>query len=269
MSTTTLGISLALAVTTASLYLYIGYVLRQRKVSTEARLARDLFAGWWLVIGTSSLLGAAQIVLYLLGWLPVWVFVTMSQLSLLAIFGGLWALQSYLVYLYRGSRRALVPLAVFYALLYIMTVGLLHWIGERHPYTTITDNGWALVALPKFELSQGIGLIAILVLLGPQVAAAVAYGRLFFKTRDRTQRYRIALLSGAIVGWFGTSLAAAAADASEGQTWQFLSRLIGLAAGAVILMAYRPPAWIRSRYGIQALGSEDVPAGVAPAKPQA
>lgn len=256
MVSDTLVLSAGLSVATASLYLYIGYVLRQRQVSPEARFARDLFAGWWLILGASGLLGVLQMALYMADALPVWLYLTFTSIALLAIFAALWALQCYLVYLYRGSRRAVVPLAIFYGLLYMFVIGLMQWVAETHPYTAITDNGWSLVAQPKFELSRGVGLIAVLVLVGPQMAAAFSYSRLFFKTHDRTQRYRIAMLSGAILGWFGTSLAAAAADASEGQTWQLLSRLIGLTAGAVILAAYRPPAWLRSRYGIRSLSEE-------------
>lgn len=249
----TLAIGALLSVATASLYLYIGAALRQRQVSREARLARDLFAAWWFILGVVGLLGVLPIVLYLGGHLPIWLYMTFSQLSLLAVFAALWALQCYLVYLYRGSHRALIPLAVFYLALYIFVVGLLMWTLVEHPYDRLADNGWTLALEPRLELSRAVGVIAVLILVGPQMVAAAAYARLFFKAQDRTQRYRIALLSGAILGWFGTSVAAAAADASEGAAWQLVSRLIGLAAGAVILAAYKPPRWVRQRYGVRGL----------------
>lgn len=249
----TLAIAAVLSVATACLYLYVGSVVRQRAVSREARLARDLFAAWWFILGLSGLLGVLPIVLYLGDRLPVWLYLTFSQLSLLAIFTALWALQCYLVYLYRGSHRALIPLGVFYLALYVFIAGLLMWVVVEHPYERIVDNGFTLVAEPRFEIGRGVGLVAVLILLGPQMVAAAGYFRLYFKAKDRTQKYRIALLSGAILGWFGTSLAATAADANEGQAWQLASRLIGLAAGAVILAAYKPPRWIRQRYGIRSL----------------
>jgi hypothetical protein len=249
----TLALGALLALATSGLYLYIGSVVAQRKVSAEARLARDLFAAWWFILGVSGMMGVVQVVLYMGGRLPIWLYLTFSQLALLWIFVALWALQCYLMYLYRGSHRALIPLGVFYLLLYVFIVGLLMWLMQEHPYTGITDNGWMLVAEPKYEIGRGVGLIAVLVLIGPQMVAAGAYLRLYTKANDRTQRYRIALLSGAILGWFGTSLSATAADASEGQTWQLVSRLIGLAAGAIILAAYKPPRWIRQRYSIRGI----------------
>jgi hypothetical protein len=252
----TLAISTALAFLSSVLYLYIGAVLRQRQVSSEARLARDLFAAWWIILGISGLVGATQLVLYMGGRLTVWMFLTVTQLSLLLIFVALWCLQCYLVYLYRGSRGAFLPLAGFYLALLVFCIGLIQWLATTHPYTGITDNGWSLVAEPRFELSRGVGLVAILLLVGPQMVAAASYALLYRKTSDRTQRYRIALLTGAILGWFGSSLVAGAADASEGQTWQLVSRLISLAAGAVILAAYKPPEFIRNRYGIRGLNDE-------------
>ena len=256
MTPNTLAISAVFSIATAALYLYIGAVLRQRQVSPGARLAKDLFAAWWIILGLSTLLGVLQLGLYATGNLPIWLYMTNSQLSLFLIFAALWALQCYLVYLYRGTTRAFVPLAAFYLAFYVFVVGVLMWVMVEHPYDRIADNGWTLAAEPEFEVGRGVGLIAILVLVGPQMAAAVAYARLYRKTTDRTQRYRIALLTGAILGWFGTSLLAAAANANEGAGWQLVSRLIGLTAGGIILAAYKPPGWIRRRFDIRGLDDE-------------
>ena len=256
MAANTLAIATGLSLATAALYLYIGFVLRQRQVSPEASLARDLFAAWWFILGVSGLLGVLQLILYSAGLLPIWLYTTFSQLVLLLIFVALWALQCYLVYLYRGSRRAFVPLAWFYLALYIFVIGLLQWTLVERPYESLTDNGWSIEPEPQLELGRVVGVIASLILIGPQMVAAIAYARLYAKTNDRTQRYRIALLTGSILGWFGTSLVASAADATSGQTWQVVSRLIGLTAGIIILAAYRPPGWIRRRYGIRSLEDE-------------
>lgn len=255
----TLALSTVLAIATATLYLYIGFVLRQRRVSDEARMARDLFGAWWVILGVTGLLGVLQIVLYTAGMLPIWLYTTFTQLALFLIFVALWALQCYLVYLYRGSRKAFVPLAWFYLLLYVLVVGLLNWVQAHHPYEAITDNGWMLRAEPQWELNRAVGVIAILILVGPQLVAAIAYARLYAKAQDRTQRYRIALLTGAIIGWFGTSLVATAADASESMAWQFTSRLIGLVAGGIILAAYKPPSFVKRRFDIRGLDDESHP----------
>jgi hypothetical protein len=259
MTTDTLAVSTGLALGTAALYLYIGFVLRQRQVSADAAMARDLFGAWWILLGVTGLLGVVQLILYTAGMLPIWLYMTFTQLALLLVFVALWALQCYLVYLYRGTRRAFVPLAWFYLAFYVFVLGLVQWVALEHPYTTLTDNGWTIRPEPRYEIGRGAGLVAALVLIGPQMVAAVAYARLFRKTRDRTQRYRIALLTGAILGWFGTSLLATAADASEGQAWQVISRLIGLAAGGIILAAYRPPAFVRRGFGIRSLDEESMP----------
>ena len=50
------------------------------------------------------------------------------------------------------------------------------------------------------DLGPAVGLVFSLLIIGPQLVAAIAYARLFSKTDDRTQRYRIALITGANKG---------------------------------------------------------------------
>lgn len=252
----TLVLGTAASVLVAGLYFYIANVVHGRKVSAEARLARDLFALWWGLLGLTSLLGATQVFLYVTGNLPVWLYLTVAQLTLFTLFVALWALQVYLVYLYRGSKRPVLPLAAFYLLLYTAIVGLLHWIG---PPDAIADNGWRLRTEPQADLGRGFGITFLLLLVGPQIIAAIAYARLYRRTSDRTQRYRIALLTGSIIVWFGTSaVVGAASDPDEVNVpWQIASRLLALAAALAILFAYKPPRWVRERYGIQAIETEE------------
>lgn len=262
MSQTTLLLSMLGTVATASLYLYVGQALHRRKVSPEGHLANAMFVLWWRSLGGLSLLSAGALALYMADRFPIWLYQAYVICVLLVIFLALWGLQFYLVYLYTGSRRSFVPLGLFYLALFIAVVGLIEYVGTPE---RITDNGWSLRTEPRVEFGTWFNVAFSVLLVGPQLVAAVAYARLYRKTDDRTQRYRIALVTGSIIVWFGTSLVASAFDASDNVTWQMASRVLSVIAVLVILMAYKPPSWVRERYGIRPIElASEAPAAAAP-----
>jgi uncharacterized membrane protein YidH (DUF202 family) len=254
MASTTLLVSIAGSLLTAVLYLYVGNVLRQRKVSDAARLANGMFVLWWQALGGLGLLGAGIFLLYLAGGLELWIYQTYITLVLLGLFVALWGLQFYLVYLYTGSKRSFVPLAVFYGILFVATMALIAYMGTPE---RIVDDGWSLKTEPDPpELGVAFGLAFTLVIIGPQLVAAIAYASLFTKAKDRTQRYRILLVTGSIIVWFGSGLVASGAQVSQDLSYQLFSRVISILGALVILMAYKPPMWIRTKYGIRGIDDE-------------
>ncbi|MFA5944837.1 MAG: hypothetical protein WC876_10270 [Candidatus Thermoplasmatota archaeon] len=256
MTTTTLAFSAAFSIVTSALYLYMGSVLRRRAVSQDAKLAQGMFVLWWESLGGLGLAGAGvQIIYAVRGGLPTWIYQAYVTFLLLVLFVALWGLQFYLVYLYTGSRRTFVPLGAFYAVLYLATLALIQWTWSQGPFEVV-DNGWALRTEPTVQLGAAASLLFTIVLVGPQVFAAVAYALLFRKTSDRTQRYRIALVAGSIIVWFGSSILGTAAQVSTDLSWQIISRSIGILGALVILMAYKPPHWVRAKYGIRSIVDE-------------
>ena len=253
MSQTTLALAMLGTILTSFLYIYIGRVIRLRKVSPDARLANGMFVLWWHSLGGLGFLGAVVVAVYMAGRLEIWMYQAYTTFVLLVLFLALWGLQFYLLYLYTGSKRWFMPLAAFYAALFLATEGLLQYIG---PPDAITDNGWQLQRLPEVELGRAFGLGFAALVIGPALVTAIAYAGLFRKTQDRTQRYRIALVTGAIIVWFGSSVVGTALDVNQGLGWQLFSRTIGILGAIVILMAYKPPKWVRDKYGIQATATE-------------
>lgn len=253
MSQSTLLLAALGSILTSTLYIYIGRVVRRRAVSAEARLANGMFAMWWHSLGGLGLLGALVMVVYLADGLEIWMYQAYITFVLLGLFMALWGLQFYLLYLYTGSRRWFLPLAAFYAALFLATEGLIEYIG---PPEEITDNGWQLQRLPEAELGQAFSLAFSALIIGPALVTAIAYARLFRKTQDRTQRYRIALVTGAIIVWFGSSVVGAVLDVTQSLGWQLFSRVIGIVGAVVILMAYKPPKWVRDKYGIHGSATE-------------
>jgi hypothetical protein len=254
MTQTTLALSIAGTMLTAFLYLYVGETLRRRPVSSDARLAHGMFVLWWDAIGGIGLLGGIVLLGYMAGVLNVWLYKTYTIIVLLGLFAALWGLQFYLVYLYTGSRKSFPLLGAFYTLLFTALLALVEWNWSK-PFV-ISDDGWQIVTLPKIELNPWAGLVFALVLLGPQVFAAVSYARLYRKTNDPTQKYRIALVTGTIIIWFGSSILGSAAQVSTTLQWQLFSRLVSILGALVILMAYKPPRWVREKYGIRSIKDE-------------
>ncbi|MGB0653508.1 MAG: hypothetical protein ACPGQL_09940 [Thermoplasmatota archaeon] len=251
--------ALAHSLIVASLYFWVGREVRRREVDGDDRIAQGAFASWWYALALSSVAGALTTALYLGHRLPIYVYQTLSHASLGLILLGLWGLLYYLVYLYTGSRRALVPLAAGYGLFYLFTVGLVNWVGAPE---ALTDNGWTVMASPEADLPVWVGLTFLVFLVGPQIGASWALFRLGRRLEDRSQRYRLFLVSLSIFVWFGASLVVAAVQTAQegddggGETslgWQIGSRVLALAAAATTLAAYRPPKWIQRRYGIEPL----------------
>ncbi len=256
MTQTTLAFSAVASLVTASLYLYVGRVLRRREVSPEARLANGMFVLWWQSLGYLGVAGVGIMGLYVAGHLEIWMYQAYVTFVLLILFLALWGLQFYLVYLYTGSKRSFKVLGIFYALLFVATLALIEYVGAPE---RIVDDGWSIRTEPRAEFGTLFNLGFALLLLGPQLVAAVAYGRLYFKTTDRTQRYRIAMISVSIIVWFGSSIIASAADLSDTLAWRLASRAISILAATGILAAYKPPAWVRKKYGVEGVKEAKAP----------
>lgn len=264
MSQTTLAIATLGSILTSLLYVYIGRVIRLRKVSPDARLANGMFVLWWHSLGALGFLGALTMMLYMAGTLDdrIWLFQAYTTVVILILFLALWGLQFYLLYLYTGSRRWFMPLAVFYSVLFLLTEGLIEYIGSPD---RVVDNGWQLKTeyldpatgeYGAVEFGMAFNLIFSALIIGPALLTAIAYARLYRKTDDRTQRYRIALVTGAIIVWFGSSVIGTALEVTGALAWQLFTRVIGILGAIVILMAYKPPRWVRERYRVDGVENE-------------
>lgn len=247
MGPPTLLLDAAIVLATAALYAYVGVVAWRRRVGGDAQLASDLFATWWFALAATT---AAGVVTRLLGWAGVTdlgLYLTVSQISLLGLCIALWGLLYYLLYLFSGRKQLIVPVSIFYVAFYSWIVYL---VTARPPIgVEVTD--WSVRLTYATELSSAALTAFILLLILPPLLGAIAYARLFFRVQDRTQRYRIGLVSFTIAAWFGTTLVVWILQVNQGFAWQVTSRLIGLAAAYLIYAAYRPPGWVRSRWGIR------------------
>jgi hypothetical protein len=259
----TLLVSAAFSLIASVIYAYVGYRLTRRSLPEGTRLAAYAFVAFWYGIAVSTLTGPTglQALLAAFGQVSLPAVLLMTQVGLVAISVGLWGLLYYLVYLYTGWHGVWKGLAAFYIAFYAF---LQYFIVDAGPVGLHTDR-WSVVVDYRKDLSgpdawmQPYVLALIIGLLVPQIVAALAYLTLAFRVHDPTQRYRVLLVSISILVWFATPFFALGADVAKQDTYQVVSRLIGLAAAITIYMAYQPPRWIRRRYGILALSDESKP----------
>lgn len=247
MANEALLLDAAIAFASGVVYAYVGWVTSRRRIGGEAQLAASLFSIWWYTLAAITVVGTAQRVLAYAGIFDLGVHATILHVVILALVAAFWALEYYLVYLFSGSKRWFAPISLYYSILYLW---ILYLIVYRQPTGVSIVDGrieWAYVRDASRAVRVALGLAFLL----PTLAGAFGYARLYFRVEGTTQRYRIALVSLTFLVWFTTSLVALGLQINDDRWWQEISRYFGLVAALFILAAYRPPGFVRRRWGIE------------------
>jgi hypothetical protein len=250
----TLLFSAAFSAASALIYSYIGWRLSRREVaSTQARLAWIFFTIWWHGLAASTLISGMLSLFGALDLTSLPLFITANHVSVLVSCLALLGLVYYLIYLFTGNSRTLLPLAIFYGIFYVL---LVYYDAASDP-VGVTVERWNAFISYRVPMTGLFLTLLLIMLLVPQILGGLAYFTLYFRVPQVTQKYRILLVSWSIIIWFVSPVIALAGGALEQDGWQISSRTIGLAAALTILMAYQPPRWIRQRFGILSLGEEN------------
>jgi hypothetical protein len=238
-----------LAFLSASIYFYVGRVLSHRHQSSSgAGMAWLMFVTWWYALALATLTGGMLSLLGAFGIIGLPLFITVTIINLLTTCVGLFGLVFYLLYLYTGRASLIWPLGIFYFFYY----GLLVYVVEASDPIGVTVNRWSTNL--QFQSIRGPLVVLVLILLVfPQILGSLAYFMLFFQVKDKTQKYRILLVSWSIIIWFLSAFLASVAGLSQQDWWQVISRLISFGAALTILFAYQPPSWIKRRFGVAAI----------------
>lgn len=241
-----------LSLATGAVYGYVGWRLSRRRVSGPSRLASGLFTAWWFTLCGFTLAGALVRLGAWAGVVDLPMYLTWTYLSLLAVCFALWALLYYLVYLLTGSRRLMTPLSVLYVLAYVAGV----YVVSAGRAEALAVERWTV----KLQYAQAphplAATLLLATILGPPIVAAAGYFRLYFRVEGATQRYRVGLVSVTFLTWFLSAMLAAASELNRVEWWPVASGVIGLLAALLIYLAYRPPGYVRRRYGVRAVDEE-------------
>jgi len=238
----------AFSFATAALYGYVARIVRKRNVyDPDSNRANLSFVIWWYALAALTLLGSARSFLGSVGVLDLPVHETISLLTIVPLVAALGGLLYYLLYIHTGRAGILRPLIVAHVALYVFYLYVSVWLQP----TGVRVETWNVSLDSSRELTGPLLGFTLFTILGPVLIAAIGYFTLFFRTHDRTTRYRIAVVSGAFVVWFGSALFAAVTQVGDASWWPIVSRLIALAATLALVTAYRPPAWLQERLGIR------------------
>lgn len=237
----------AFTLATGVLYLWVARFVVRRELSPEARPANRLFATWWLSLGLLYALSAAHTAAAGFGFTSLAITIVWLDVLLLIICAALWGLLGYLLYLYTGSRRLFVPLAFAYGAFAAALIALFAW---RDPIG-YKEGGIGVQIEYARQLSNGPQLILGLAVSLPILVAAVAYGSLYFRVKAKAPRYRIGMVAGAFLFQFGWSVLSTLLDLNDKYPDSFglyvWRQAVAIIVPIVIVIAYRPPAWIRAR----------------------
>lgn len=232
----------------AGIYFFLGLRLSRRPVSPAARLAAGQFALFWVGLAGVTLIGGAESLVAAFMPPPFALVATLLYLELLVLCVVLWALIGYLTFLFLG-RSLLVPLSAFYGLSYVL---LLYYIVASGPDGVVVTTG---AVSTSFATPVGGVLLAAVfaVLILPEFVASALYFALFFRTTDRTVRYRIAIVSWSLILWFGLSSVNLGSLLGGSLAAAVFGRSLGVLAAIAILLAYYPPRALRERFGVRGI----------------
>ena len=253
MAEPTLLLDAALALVSALVFAQVGRASMRRRIQGDGRLAATLFGVWWNGLAAILLANAIMRVLAFAGVTDLNVFLTLMYVNALVLCVALWALLYYLVYLFTGNKELMVPISAFYVACYAF---LMYFVTYQRP-ASVRIEPWEIGINFERELTGAPVVMLVLLIMLPPVLGAINYARLYRRVTDPTQKYRIGLISLTIIAWFGSALVAYTAGMGDQIWWSVGSRIVALAAAWLIYIAYRPPAWVRARYGIRAI---DAPA---------
>src|SRR5207247_1266585 len=162
----TLLLSALFALFAAGIYAYVGWRLSKRIVSSsEGRIAWQSFTVWWYGLAATTLIGGLLNLFGAFGLTILPLFVTATYINLLVICFALWGLLYYLIYLFTGNSRWLVPLAIFYILYYVL---LVYYITASVP-ERIKVARWSTTLAYHAPLTGPFFVILIVLLLLPQI----------------------------------------------------------------------------------------------------
>lgn len=249
MSTATLVTGVVVTLATAAVLAYVGRLTLHRRVSPRASEARTAFAAWWWAAAAVLAVGALHTLAGLAGVRAVDLHVLLLHVRAVPLAVAVWGLLFYLLYVYTGRAWLRWPVAAYaiafyvYFLVYIELAG--PWRVEVTPWE---------VRVLAIEPAAPAATLALGLLLGaPLTLASVLYGSLYFRLEERTQRFRVALVSLAFAALFATILVGFALRL-ETRTWfPLLYQVPSLVAALVVLFAHRPPAWARERWRVEAV----------------
>lgn len=242
------GLALGLAATTdvaiAGAYAYAGWLVASRARASASPAGVRLFAAWWIGIALTGLASATLAILAPRG-APLLVLDWIDQASLLTYATALVGFTSYLALLFLGTHRLTLPIAAAYAALVTWS----HASAYAFPATGYTIRAMRPVLERSPQAWGPAPEVMALLLVLPVVIGIGAYATLLRRETDAARRYRITLVTTALVAWLLGVIVISLPALGDVLAGQAAGRFVVLASAACIVLAYRPPLTIRAWLG--------------------
>lgn len=242
---------------TATVYAIVGHRLVSRPVAPHARTAARMFAMWWYALGLFTLMRLVQAIVFHAGVTELVPHMVILFSSLVVVFMAIWGLVYYLLFIYTGDERLLPATLAFYVALYVWTV---YYLVQSAP-TGVVMEGHEVLVRYRHPLEGPVPRVLVALLVGIPLFSAAAYASLLFRVQDRTQRYRISMVSTMFLVWLGTALVQGLLIGTS-TYGDFVNRVIAMLASVGVLAGFFPPRWVQERYGVGT--ALQVPERVAP-----
>lgn len=235
------------ALLTGLVYAYVARLVGRRETSPQAARANFSFATFWGTFGALEFLVGLYQLPAAFGYRDLALTITLINLILVMIAVALCGLVYFLVYLYTGSSRAFWPIVGAYA---ILAVALLYLIAWMQPLGFDESLGPGQLKYAH-QLAGAPAITLGLLFTVPVVLAAVGYGTLYFRTQSPAAKLRIGIVALSFLGWFGWSTVSTILELQRKNPNNLAllvtNSAISLVVPILIVIAYKPPAWLRKR----------------------
>lgn len=246
MHPSTLALGFVVPYLSGGLLMAIGEMIRRRAVASAPREALLGFAAFWYGFGATMVCYGTFSLLVFLHLTDIEIHLTLLHLLSLPLSIGLAGLVYYLLFIYTGRRGWLVPVLALYTLFFAFNQ--YRYAAGPDPHLLVTPwQAGAVVGAPD-GAQAGLFRIFTAVLAVPVLVAVVAYASLLFQAKGGEQRYRIAMISGAIFLWFAVFLVGFLTSDPTASWKPLLYQGMGIPVGLLVLLGYRPPESIRRRF---------------------
>jgi hypothetical protein len=246
----TLLLAGGVALCVGAAYGYVATQLTRRAVEDdEARRALRSFALWWGALGVNLGVVAAIYFVAAFGGVPLELQIADSILQRLLLAVSMVGLVDYMLFVTTGRHR-MTSIILAYGAYFAWSLAMMIY---AHPVAVLYGR-WRTDLVYANSEPPGAPLVGLAFIVLPAVVGALAYLRLYFRATHRSQKYRIAVVSSALLVWWVVAVAAGQRQLLEVDWLQVGQRFLGLLAAFAVLAAFRPPAWVRAKWGVEAYG---------------
>ncbi|MHB8604965.1 MAG: hypothetical protein ACYDCK_06875 [Thermoplasmatota archaeon] len=242
----------ALGVAASALAVVVGVLIGLADRERPRADPLTFFALFWIGVGVAGFADSVTALAFAVA--SPGLALAVAALHVRVVFGMLssFAIAYYLIYIFSGSRRALIPLGVGYGVAFVFVQYVL---ALRAPLGVHAVT-WG-VALEFPDGGARFAPIVATLLIVPPLLATIAYASLLRVVEGSAQRARIVAISFALLVILAGSFLRVSDPSQAG--WIVVQRLASVAATLLVLAFVRPPAWLAARWPLQPLGASTQP----------